>query len=125
MSVPVTRFEAWRRGNAALPHLRGQVFIILVAGPCYDRRPAAVDFIQLSRYAVTAEGTRSRGHISKELRGIWDGIDTTPIPHENVLDGRERFLAARNRAKWEWKPTDMDADAIRAAVNHKAKGHIL
>lgn len=125
--LPVARYEAWHRGEGALRQLDGHVYTVLVAGPCVDRRPVEVDHLQLSRHTVLADGTRSREQIDRELREALNCAFPTPLPEggDNLLDGRDKFVRARNRAKWSWKPIPADVEAIRAAINKKARRKLI
>lgn len=120
--LPVARLEAWLRGEVPLGAIDGYVYTALVAGPCIDRRPVEIDFVELSRHPVTANGKRSERHRRHEMREVFAEMDPPPLPLDaNLLDARQKFLGARNRARWSWTPTKADSEALRAAINKKAR----
>jgi hypothetical protein len=125
--LPVARYEAWHRGTGALQPLGGHVYVVLIGGPRDNRRPVEVDHLQLSRHTALVDGTRSRAQIDHELREAVNSAfpEALPAGVANLLDGRDKFLRARNRAKWGWEPTPADVEAIRAAINKKARRNLV
>jgi hypothetical protein len=136
--VPLRTYDQWVYGKASLPPSNdGFVWLVFVTVWTANRRALKLQEVSFSKHRVNARGVHTdkmrfeETNVSfKALDAYWSehGLAATSASTSQeaapsdpaVVDATHRFAQARYR----WKPTAADLEALRTIVNSRAR-HVL
>jgi hypothetical protein len=101
----------------------GFVRCIGVSIELHRRKPSAVGRVWFSKIRVDAEGLIDPHHRPELLRLAQNG--GAPDSGGPLIPAHHRFAERRLAHLIEWRPEQADVDALRTAVNQRAKKGLL
>jgi hypothetical protein len=117
-------------GRHAFPEAAAQAYIEYAElhVELTDRRPTDVYRVGFFKYRVDARGRIHGGEHRQRAELAGEMLDI-PLPEADqppeVLDGRSKFAARKFDRIGRWKPSERDLDALRSAVNKRARRDLL
>jgi hypothetical protein len=124
LSLP--RYVRFFEGEEGLPCEGGHVVLCQASLEFWERKPVALLEVQLRKTAVGAGGRvkpADRGLTAKSLEALFLVQSGAHVPKrrpDGTVDASGLFRLRRIKAKSEWRPSRVDAEGLRAAINRRA-----
>jgi hypothetical protein len=122
--IPLPSMQRFLVGESNLPD-DGDGFVrcIGVSVELHRRKPSMVGRVWFSKIRVDAEGRIDPHHKPQLMQLAREGGRASA--EGAIIPAHHRFAERRLSHLVEWRPEQVDVDALRAAVNHRAKKGLL
>lgn len=126
-SISHRKFDDFFRGALAVPAHDGFVRVVLVAGETEDRRAIGVRTFEFTKWRVDDRGLHDGDEALADAGRYMSRLHEheSSAREAGVLSATARIEKKRYLERSRWNPTERDAEALRAAINRRAKGEIV
>lgn len=128
--LPVATFDRWVHGEAGLPHDgSGFVRYVVVGTHTEERRHIAVWMMEFSKQRVDRRGRCHTERLLREAVQVLDlahsGKDRPTSGPANLVDATGAFQLKRLQARWHWRPSKADLQALSELINKRAGRELM
>ena len=123
--IPLPAMQRFLVGERSLPgDGDGFVRCIGVSVELHGRKPSTVGRVWFSKIRVDGKGCIDPDHRPRILHLARDGTPA-PLSGGAIIPAHHRFAERHLSHLVEWRPEQIDVDALRSAVNTRAKRSLL